>query len=62
VASSGEVMSCLEVTLGLICGSKRFFFFKIYLFLFYVYECFACMYVSAPRICLVPMESEEGPD
>lgn len=30
------------------------------LFLFYVYECFACMYVYIPSMCPVSMETREG--
>ena len=40
-----------------VCGTVYQFpvmFLKIYLF--YVCECFACMYVWAPCVCLVPME------
>lgn len=33
---------------------------KVYLFLFYMYECFACMHVCAPRMCLVPMKFRRG--
>ena len=30
------------------------------MYLFYVYERFACMYICVPKVCLVLMESEEG--
>lgn len=30
--------------------------------LFYVCECFACMYVSVPCLCLVPRRPEKGSD
>lgn len=33
---------------------------KIYLFIFYVYKCFACMYSCSLHACLVPMEATEG--
>lgn len=27
-------------------------------FFYYVYECFACIYVSVPHLCLLTLESE----
>lgn len=39
----------------------RFFVsFLISLDLFYEYECFACMFVTAPHLCLVPEEVRRG--
>lgn len=32
----------------------------IYLFLLYVFGCFACMYICAFCVCRVPVELEEG--
>jgi hypothetical protein len=48
----------LKYNFIILCSlSSLLFIFKFlnyYYFLFYVYECFACMYVYAPLACLVP--------
>lgn len=41
----------------------QWFFFQLLLvkflvILFYVHECFACIYVHVPLVCLVPTEAE----
>lgn len=38
--------------------NQQLIIFKIYLF--YVYECFTCMYKCAPCACCAPWRSEEG--
>lgn len=35
---------------------------SIYLFLFYVFKCFACMYISTPYVCSAPRDQKKVSD
>lgn len=36
-------------------------FFKVWVYLFYTYECFVCIYVCEPWVCFKCMGAEEAP-
>lgn len=40
--------------------THSFDFLKFYMYLFYVYECFICIYDCASLVCLVPVEIKES--